>query len=216
VRSERLGNKREARAAGRGFTLVEVLLALVLIGILVSSSSAFFWQLLTKRDAMVRAIGFDEACSSLMGNVERAVATASAARGGMTFKGDEVSVLIPCRVAVPGDLVGAESFEVRFDSAQRNVQVRVGEGPWSVLVEGVAQVTWRYWDGIAWNDSFDAAVTGRLPGALELRLWRSWSEPAAIAQEASDEAPVEADRWRVFAVPDAREPTATLRDGGEA
>ncbi|MBX3384001.1 MAG: prepilin-type N-terminal cleavage/methylation domain-containing protein [Phycisphaeraceae bacterium] len=204
----RVRGRRPRRAA---FTLVEVLLALVLIGILVSSSAAFFWQLLHKRDAMIRAIGFDAACSSLMGNVERAVATASAARGGMTFQGDESSVLIPCRVAVPGDLVGAESFEVRFDAASRRVEVRIGEGPWSVLVEGVARVQWRYWDGIAWNDSFDAAAAGRLPGAIELRLWRARSEAAAAEPEL--EVSGDAERWRVFAVPDAREPSAVLRGG---
>lgn len=209
----------------RAFTLLEVLIALVLIAAVASSLFAFLGGLTSRAqrvgEAMDRSTGLEVLFERLEAGLAGSYAVGATGEAGVA--GDATKVVVRGhgvsfashggRTGV-GDAIGSE---LAYDAASGRLTGRaLGMQPGGVetLAEGIARVRFRYHDGTAWRDTFDSVSAGRLPAAVEVSVW--FGEPQA--PDESGEAPPPTtgpvrspDRRRVITVPDA--PGTTWKEG---
>jgi prepilin-type N-terminal cleavage/methylation domain-containing protein len=175
----------------RGFTLVEVLLAIALIAVIAGGATGLALGLVSRRELIDRVGARDRGISILMDQIERdalaafAGAPDAAARG---FDGGPSSLSIASRArgwsgAGPSTLDVVES-RYRFDAGGdgdgppgRVLATRGRGAPEETLARGVALLRLRYHDGVAWTDRFASGADGRgLPWAIEVAVW--FGDPA--------------------------------------
>ena len=189
----------------RGFTLIEMLLAIVLVLALSGAVTTFVWGVIASRDRTAEAARRADEWSRLVTLIDGAVLTSCAQGSGGAFGGNGTSVLIPCRVmrltpdATAGQGGGA-ALGVSFESGARAIVVTRGAEREEAM-SGVGAVSIRYWDGRAWSDSFAASAAGGLPAAVELAVWLDTASEPEDSAAAPRHPP---DHWRVFAIPDGR------------
>ncbi|MCL4742450.1 MAG: prepilin-type N-terminal cleavage/methylation domain-containing protein [Phycisphaerales bacterium] len=208
----------------RAFTLMETLVAIVLLLALSGAVMSFFWNALERRDTLLALSGEVRSGTLLLERLEADFLTAIAAdgQGEAGIEGDRASVRVVSRGVRPtlrggtasGTLGDEQGLAVRFDEASGRVSLRrwsgddPGGGADEVVAEGVSALRLRYFDGRSWRDSFDSKAAGDLPVAVEVALWfrRPGDPPAAPAIEEesgppTDEAEVEWDGEDPFALP---------------
>lgn len=175
----------------RGFTLLEVLIAIALILGLVGSMFAFMFDLLSSR---IRALDYTAkqlAATTLIERVEADLMSCLVGdrTSGAGIKGDGNRLRILTRAvaaslaergiddpAVFGDL---QLVEYRFNEQRRLIEARrtplgdsqTGDTSFSALGNPVYKVRFRYHDATAWRDSFDSLFADRLPLAVEIAVW---------------------------------------------
>jgi type II secretory pathway component PulJ len=191
------------RRAGRGFTLLEVLLALGMIILLFATMTRVFDDLVDARTRVRRSMfqteGIAAAFELLTRSADAAVATGLDGEAGVT--GDSVSIRI-ARSGVATTRLGDSSTGISpvqdrhaVELAFRNGEIVVrdeDDGGTETLVSGLFAVRFRYHDGLEWSDSWSSAASG-LPVAIECSIWTSpWPDaawPAWIPEpELDDEA----------------------------
>ena len=170
----------------RGMTLLEVMLALVLLLVLSAGVMGFFYQITARRDRLVRLASQQRDISLLFDRVESALLAAVAVGpdGAAGITGDATSITITTRSVVPalGDEAGLADactmsfvFEEEAAVCSQSVEVFGREGAGGSLQEPllrlVERMRFRYSDGKAWRSSFDSLEADGLPVAVEVSVW---------------------------------------------
>lgn len=188
----------------RGFTLLEVLIAIALMSMLLGSLFAFLHDLLQSRSRALEYTARQLAAATLIERVEAELASCLVGdvTSGPGVKGDAASLAILSRgVAVhlaeggleSGVLGDLQQSEYRFVDEVGEIEVR-RMTPWArpapafVSVGPVHRLRFRYHDGTGWSDSFDSLAAGRLPEAIEVAVWY---HPWPGEQEITPQAPAE-------------------------
>ena len=189
----------------RAFTLMEVLVALVLISAIVTAAFSFFWSLGAARDRLSAASARSLACASLHSLLQEAIGSSEVGGGGASFSGDARTLTIPCRVVRVGETPGRAPFvrllRLQFDSGSRMLMASWDGGAAAPIVTDVGAVAFKAYDGRQWSEEFNAASQGRLPAAIELSLW--WHTPTSAGEEDSQTQSQPADVLITLRVPDA-------------
>lgn len=193
-----------------GFTLVEVMLAVVLVSLVIGSTGALLWNLIERRRFVEEMTVKMRAGDMLMGALERdlMVCLAGDSQIGAGVQGSADRLRLLSRGAGEDPAVGAaipairrdlQAVEYEFGAAEGVVYTRRwsigrerGEGPErAVMAGGVALLSLRYFDGRSWLSEFDSLDHGGLPRAVEVRVWFGEGGTG------------EPDRVRVISVPDS-------------
>ncbi len=202
------------RRHGRhGFTLLEVLIAIALIGALLGSMFAFMHEFLQSRARALDYTARQRAAATLIDRVESDLMACIVGdeRLGAGIAGDASRLAILSRgvathlagrgldAGVLGDL---QQSEYRCLDATRLIEVRRGTprpGRRTMTDDFVSigpafKVRFRYHDGDGWSDSFDSLASNRLPRAVEVAVWyHPW--PGERQTPVSGDAPqAESDR----------------------
>lgn len=177
----------------RGFSLLEVLLAIGIVMILSGAIYSFLFDLMNKRDRIVELTDRARVGIGVLETIERDLTTtlAGASRFGAGISGTSTTLTLLSRSvtlpigqtsgAVLGDLQG-----VRFSwsgsqsslEASRWDVLSGGERTTQVLSTQVEYVQFRYYDGRAWRGEFDSSRDGALPVAIEVAIWFGVRVPA--------------------------------------
>ena len=180
------------RRGVRGFTLLEVLVAIALIGLLLGAIMTFLVQVQADRAALLKLVQRSRQLTSLIDRIEADLLAVVAGDQvlGAGFKGNETSLallsLSPTASEIESGTVrgGLVATRLDFDAAAGSLTLtradglRGGAGEPRESVTGLARVRWRYYvaagatGGLAhWTDSFDSLSEGGLPLAVELAVW---------------------------------------------
>jgi prepilin-type N-terminal cleavage/methylation domain-containing protein len=202
--------------ARRGFTLMEVLLALGLIGVLLGSVLGFLFQIGSQRDALAAAGARQQGATALLERMESdllcVVASGVKGEAGVQGGSSQLTLLTrgtmlpgePGKAAAMGDLQGTE---YAFDPGAQAVRVRrwsaagdgAGGGDLETMCEGVGLMRLRYYDGERWSASFDSGAAGGLPVAVEVAVWFGRPGPGGEEAGAGSEGGAWKDRERTGA-----------------
>ena len=174
---------------GRGFTLLEVLLALGIIILLFATMTRVFDDLVDARArvrrSMMRTEGIAAALELLARSADAAVATGLDGEAGVT--GDSGSIRI-ARSGVATTRLGASetgispvqdrhAVELAFRDGELVVRDQDG-GDAETLATEIFAIRFRYHDGREWSVSWDSDVAG-LPVAIECSVWTTpWPDAA--------------------------------------
>jgi prepilin-type N-terminal cleavage/methylation domain-containing protein len=203
----------------RGFSLLELLVAVAIIATLVGTMSGFLIDVLRTRDELERLGSRERAVGVLLDTLERdlQLVLATGPDGQRGVRGDASGVRLavaatPVRLAAgsrPAAGVGTiQWLDVRFEPAggtlrMRREAARSADEPATSPAEAsdtldgsFHRVRFRYHDGLGWRESFDGAAAG-LPVAIEVAVW---FDPWPGAEDASDAAD-DADMTPAFAEP---------------
>jgi hypothetical protein len=185
----------------RAFTLLEMVLGLALVAALLGAMIGFVWNLLDRRETLVRGARDVQAGCAIVERMESDLVAGLAGDGGMGagVVGDATKLKLLSRgvwLAVEGsdaaraahrDLQGTE---YAFDAASGKLTARrfsgsSGQGTMEVLSDRVHRVRLRYYDGRAWRTSFDSLREGGLPVAIEVAVWFTGlgNETTAVASK---------------------------------
>jgi prepilin-type N-terminal cleavage/methylation domain-containing protein len=160
-----------------GMSLVEVLLAIVLVGMIALGLYAFLARIGSAREQVALAAQRDHAVSVFLGLVEEdllgAVVELPGIGAGVKGTATELS-LVGFGVTVDPESADASRSDVvrstyRFASG-RLVVTRAGLNGETVL-ENAGRVRFRYHDGRTWLSTFDSSAANRLPVAVEIAVW---------------------------------------------
>ncbi len=199
-----------------GFTLLEVLVAIAMLGALLGSMFAFMGELLQSRSRALDYTARQRAAATLIDRVESDLIACIVGdeRLGAGIDGDASRLAILSRgvaahlagrgidAGVLGDL---QQAEYRFQDESRQIEVRrgtPGEGLDTTTDDFVAigpafKVRFRYHDGDGWSDTFDSLASSRLPGAVEVAVWyHAW--PGDRQTPVSGDAPQAASERLTF------------------
>ena len=183
----------------RAFTLMEVLLAVALVAALVSSMLAFLVDVSASRTRAQAAAASRRAADILMDRVESDLMTCIVGNADVAgIDGSSTSLQILSRgVAAPlalrdspgrtlGDLQRAICS---FDPDEHSLSAWRGpiDAHSAPVLMGatLAQVRFRYHDGVRWMDSFNSAIERRLPVAVEVAVWVHDPESQREVEQAS-------------------------------
>lgn len=182
---------RRGRNPARGFTLLEVLVALALLTLLLTAAATYLWQVQAGR-AKLRTIAERSAATGTFFDRLEAelLAVVSGDRVlGAGFRGDGVSLALLTLAPSAGEVErgdvrgGMVSSVYRFDGGSgrlvvtRRDALRAGSpAAERVLGEGLVRVRLRYYaSGAAgigsWRGAFDSREAGGLPAAVEVAVW---------------------------------------------
>ena len=186
----------------RGFTLLELLLAIALTGALVASMFAFLRDLLSSRDKALDASAAQLAAATVIERIEADLMTCLVGDdvNGAGVEGDatRLSILsrgVPVHLAERGAddaLADLQRTEYRFDGETGGIEAARRE-PGADGTAGadagrigstVGRVRFRYHDSTAWRDSFDSLEAGALPLAVEIAVWLDPRPVDAVPGEA--------------------------------
>lgn len=218
----------------RAFTLMEVMVALTLIGLLSGAVMGFLWSLASRQGALARAAAEAQGIDTLLDRLEGDLlgGLAGDPRLGAGIDGSAVRLRLLTRGVDVGDGGAADLQEAVYSFSGGTLSLSrrpVGPGAGGIAAEqhalatGLSRVRFRYFDGRSWKPSFNSGAVRRLPAAIEIEVWRGGRAPAAAAEGASGgegaaatgaeaEWP-EPDRSRVIIVPDG--PEAAWGGSGE-
>jgi prepilin-type N-terminal cleavage/methylation domain-containing protein len=172
----------------RGFTLLEVLLALGLIAMLAAGVMGFLWGLLDRREWMSRVLTDAQAGAALMERLETDIlcGVTGGPGGDAGVVGTTTTVKVLTRgVALPLDAAGAtgpaagdlQGSEYAFDRSGGTLRARrwmagsSGSGEFELISDHIQALRLSYFDGDSWRSSFDSGAEGGLPVAIEVALW---------------------------------------------
>ncbi|MBZ0172387.1 MAG: prepilin-type N-terminal cleavage/methylation domain-containing protein [Phycisphaerales bacterium] len=179
------------------FTLLELLIAIALLGLLSASVFAFMWHLFDREDRALVLARRTQTASVLFDRLERDLLTAvTATPDGPGIVGDDHSITIAHRAVFVGGQGSPHTdlqrtlihFErergvltlVREDAFKADEQVTEDrpsdvtanhgpDEPEGVLATDIREVRFRYHDGVSWRSSFTS--NRRFPVAVEIALW---------------------------------------------
>jgi prepilin-type N-terminal cleavage/methylation domain-containing protein len=192
--SERLPQRRRLR----GFTLIEVLIAIALALVLGVTMFVFLQDLLATRSRTVEFASRQRAAATLIERLESDVAACLVgdSRNGAGVQGDADRLRLLTRGVMtqlasrglddPAALADLHSVEYHYNASDQSIDARknaVGESSEFTSLGGpIAHLRFRYLDGRTWKDSFDSLALDRLPNAIEVCLWFSrWADETADA-----------------------------------
>lgn len=199
---KRFHRSTRTSGSGRGFTLLEVLLALAIIILLFATMTRVFDDLVDARTrvrrSMIRTEGIAAALELLARSADAAVATGLDGEAGIT--GDATSIRI-ARSGVAttrlGDLTGISpvqdrhAVELTFRDGELVVRDE-DDGGTETLVTELFAIRFRYHDGRDWSASWNSDSSG-LPVAIECSIWTTpWPDaawPAWIPEPELDDDP---------------------------
>lgn len=191
----------------RGFTLMEVLVALALVMLLSWSVFSVVTNVQTRRDRLVEFSARQSEAGSLFELLERDLMCALAAdrEGRAGVAGTSTGLRVVSRacelgpelraVGERGDLVISE---YKFDVGTGEVTLSRGEGAGEVVASGVRRFELRFFDGGEWRPDFDSVERDGLPVMVEVSLWFG----AADAQMTDTAESLRPDRVRQITIPD--------------
>ena len=172
------------RRATRGFTLIEVLVAVGILLALAVAMGRFVVDLLASRDRLEQAMSRQREADAVLLAIERALATTVVEDAilGVGVRGAAESLEVVAR-GVPAWRLGDAATRTLALADRERLVLRggFGAGAPASLVRGEgrgassgsipAVIRFRYHDGDAWLDQFDSVVRGALPRAIEVSLW---------------------------------------------
>jgi prepilin-type N-terminal cleavage/methylation domain-containing protein len=190
----------------RGFSLIELLVAIGLIIAMLGALFAFTWDVLATRQQIVAWTARQRSATVIIEHVERDLMTCVAGdtSDGAGVRGDNESLSVLARQVPaaraarrgrPGagsPLADIERTTYAFSggalSVERGGVERGGaDRQREVLAGSIAKVRFRYHDGSSWKDSFDSLRADALPRAVEVAIWFNAWPGDATAQELRDE-----------------------------
>lgn len=187
---------------GAGFTLIEVLLALLILATTAGLSFGMLVGMLSRRERAARDAEDLAAGGAIVEWVERAAFTTTVVSGSSAgIVGTGSSLTLIARGVSPGvflneGLSDATEASLRWEASSWRVVgspergaawASGGAGEEEVLSERVERLALRYFDGRTWRTRFDSGAVGRLPVAIEVSVWfsrgdaRPAGEPGASA-----------------------------------
>jgi prepilin-type N-terminal cleavage/methylation domain-containing protein len=188
----------------RGFSLLEVLVAVGLLALLSALVYSFMWELFDRRTRALAVSERTQVATILFDRLEHDLMTVLASAGDQAgLIGDEGGLTIFTRgvLIAPGASPRSDlqRTAIRFDGARGVLEIRRDGNPGEGETRGgggdegiagvVRAVRFRYHDGSAWTGSFES---GRgLPAAVEVSIWFGRSEPGP------DERPTDRDEFPV-------------------
>ena len=174
------------RSTLRGFSLLETLIALGLIGVLVGTVGLFVNQIAGSRTQLRASTARDALATAIFDGLETALMTAIARTGtgspgvigtsrGLSVAHDGVVV---SRVFgdIPQSVFAPEStllFE--FDEFSGEARLRRDGSSSPVSETRLGAVRFRYLSNGAWSSSWNSFDSGGLPAAIECSIW--WISP---------------------------------------
>jgi prepilin-type N-terminal cleavage/methylation domain-containing protein len=202
----------------RGFTVMEVLLALGLGAMLAAAVTAFAWRTASSQRALGLAASDAQGADALLDRLESDLlgAIAGDARRGAGVQGSSTRLRVLTRGVDLSDAGASDLHEAVYEFIGPMLWLARGPagapGERHALSERAMRARFRYFDGRSWSASFDSAAAGRLPAAVEVALW---FEPVGERAGAPERWP-EPDRVRVLVIPDAPEAAWSLRTRADA
>lgn len=165
-------------------TLIEVLLAIVLVGMIALGLYAFLARVGSAREQVALAAQRDHAVSVFLGLVEEDIlgAVVELPGAGAGIKGSSRDLSL----AGFGVLVDPESTQparsdvvrARYGFSGGRLTVTRGGLSGETILENIGRVRFRYHNGSEWLSSFDSAAANRLPVAIEIAVWLTAPEGA--------------------------------------
>jgi prepilin-type N-terminal cleavage/methylation domain-containing protein len=175
----------------RGFSLLEVLVAIGLIVVLFGALFAFMFDTLSARTRALAHAGRQRAATTLIERAELDLMSCVVGdrTHGAGVEGDNTTLHIltrgvaahlaargPDDPAVFGDL---QRIEYRFEEGSGLIEARclpagardAGDTPFAPMGGPVSKVRFRYHDATRWRDTFDSLLEGALPVAVEIAVW---------------------------------------------
>lgn len=206
----------------RGFTLLEVVLALSLAVLLLGASMTFLWELADRRSTLARGSRDLHVAAVLVERLEADLASGLVGDDGIGggIEGSETKLKLLSRGvwlapgsagastaggAGEGDL---QASEYQFDPSAGSVSARRyvvkpgaaggSAGAMETVSDRVERLRFRYYDGRTWRTSFDSRAAGTLPVAIEVAVWftalkNETAMPAAAASATSESSEEEID-----------------------
>jgi len=173
------------RRGARAITLVEVLLALGLALVLLSTVFIFVQDLVRARNRITTQSLRARAVDAFLESLEQAIAACMLDASGGAFVGTPTSCSVWSASTDPMGVfeAGAAPFPAAvrmtlgFEESDGSLRVRRGSGAEESLPAEAFALRFRYHDGTEWLDDFDGAERRRLPAAIEVSLWlRPWPD----------------------------------------
>lgn len=209
------------------FTLIEVIIALSVIGVISIGLAAFVRDMRIQQRTMVRASGQLEGGSAVMDLLERGLATCvadgGAAGAGVAGTPDSLRLLFREVGTAQGSAMSdLAEINIRFVSGASSISLSSAnpgtpaQPATEVICEQVEDLRLRYHDGREWKQAFDSVVQQRLPVAVEVAIWFAGDkktspvvvdEGEGLGAPPEEETPVirrQPDRLRIISVHDAR------------
>lgn len=168
----------------RGFSLLEIMLALAIVAALAGTVYAFLFDLIDSRNRIITESDRSRMGIGTIEQLERDLTTTLAGSSGFGagIRGTATSIELLSRgVTLPietdsqtvlGDMQGV-SFSWRALSGELSANrwdVLSGErGEPEVISEEIAYLQFRYYDGDSWRGGFNSSST--LPVAIEVSIW---------------------------------------------
>ena len=182
----------------RAFSLLEVMVALGIVGMLAASVFAFVLDLLqgreslsdASRDAIAAAVIIERLEGDLLVGVV-GVGDQAGIRGddkGIAIIGRSVKLPAGSDDRVIGDMVESE---IRFDEGRGLLEGRRGGASFEQISDRVRFCRFRYFDGRRWVSSFDSRSAGSLPVAIEIAAWFGSLEERDTLEPSMEDPPEE-------------------------
>lgn len=202
----------------RGFTLIEVMLALALLVLLVAGVIALQWSIGDSRQRIIESARRSQEVGVLLERLEADLLTSIAGDDalGAGIKGDGSSLTVLARGvwlsgpsaadrATPEQIGAGLGKRPASDLVETRVALAAGElrlsrkmaGPGADVllpaIEGaisadIEALRMRYFDGATWLDSFDSLEAGGLPAAVEIAVWWKHGSEPSVAVRTEGEA----------------------------
>ena len=215
----------------RGFTLIEVLLAVALILALVTSLGVFVSQVSGSRQEIRARSERESTVTTMFDAVDDAVSTCIArmSDGASGISGDATTLAIgfdsttiqraleddPERVLVPGG-----HLDIRFEPQSGRLSLTRDDDRMRTMPSSFFALRYRYHDGRSWRTEWDSVGMNGLPHAIECSVWFTpWPDEEIPAWFPDDYGDVlldgaDADGFDLFTEPDPFEGAFDSEDAG--
>lgn len=184
----------------RGFSLLEVLVALAVLVALSGATYAFLFELVRTRTEIRQRAARDGASLVIFDRLERALATCTVAADGEPGIQGDASALNLAATRVTPDPAGDNqvsrraSLHLSWEEQTNAIKGGSSEREAGPIARSIERLRFRYHDGDGWNQSFNSLERGELPRAIEISIWFG-----AFDEASRDEAQAEPDQ---FAAPE--------------